>query len=214
MIPMMNSSTSLAPQAEQTLSLIVDEYNMANYCEPTRETDNLLPLHIAALYGASSSVISTLLKHYPSAAKYKNGMGMLPIHMVCAGMRLEPPKSSGSLGTATSYVPGDIVETVHLLLKAFPDSIHVPCSSVFKSGHKTPVQYVNDCLLPMIQDEKAGIYCTKDQVDKILVLLNSNVKDDNNEMFEDSTRREISTSSGDSERKSLNQNFIISDSSK
>ena len=229
MTPMMNSSSSssknlttgLDNQDEDTLSLIVDEYNMASYSEPMRETDNLLPLHIATLYGASSSVISTLLKHYPSAAKYKNGMGMLPIHIVCAGMRLEPPKSSVSLGASASYVPGDIVETVHLLLKAFPDSIHVPCSSLFKRSHKTPVQYVNECLLPMIQDDQAGLHCTKDQVDKILVLLNSNVKDDKDEIFVESTMRELSAltgkyaSTGDIERRrSLNQSFIISDSSK
>ena len=222
MTPMMNSSSSssknlttgLDNQDEDTLSLIVDEYNMASYSEPMRETDNLLPLHIATLYGASSSVISTLLKHYPSAAKYKNGMGMLPIHIVCAGMRLEPPKSSVSLGASASYVPGDIVETVHLLLKAFPDSIHVPCSSLFKRSHKTPVQYVNECLLPMIQDDQAGLHCTKDQVDKILVLLNSNVKDDKDEIFVESTVRELSALTGNIERRSLNQSFIISDSSK
>eukprot|EP00549_Striatella_unipunctata_P000677 CAMPEP_0118721214 /NCGR_PEP_ID=MMETSP0800-20121206/30591_1 /TAXON_ID=210618 ORGANISM="Striatella unipunctata, Strain CCMP2910" /NCGR_SAMPLE_ID=MMETSP0800 /ASSEMBLY_ACC=CAM_ASM_000638 /LENGTH=544 /DNA_ID=CAMNT_0006629039 /DNA_START=175 /DNA_END=1809 /DNA_ORIENTATION=- len=103
------------------------------------ESSHWLPLHVACLFRASPKVIETLLKKYPFAAKVMNGMGMLPIHIVCSRlMEPMPPFGFPPEGRAASPV-WDPAPVLSLLLRAFPQSVHMPSSNLDAS---TPLQYV------------------------------------------------------------------------
>jgi hypothetical protein len=109
------------------------------------ESDLWLPLHIACLFRAAPDTIKMLLQCCSWAAKMKNSMGMLPIHIVCSGMSSPPhfverDKNASADDSDKKY---DAVKTVKLLLRSHPESVHVSSSN--KDG-KTPLQYAMEYL--------------------------------------------------------------------
>jgi len=105
--------------------------------------DSLLPLHIACLYRASPPVISHLLEAYPKAVR-EQALGMLPIHMVCAGFHLPEPVLAPPIGPVPfphddEY---DMAESLRRLEKAFPESVNYPS----ESNGMTPKTYIDETL--------------------------------------------------------------------
>lgn len=101
--------------------------------------DAILPLHIACLYRASPSVISYLLEAYPKAVQ-NIALGMLPIHMVCAGFELPAPVLAPSpvlpFPMDDEY---DLAESLRRLEKACPESLNYPSAN----NDMTPRMYID-----------------------------------------------------------------------
>jgi hypothetical protein len=130
--------------------------SMAN---PASPDNSLLPIHVAALYQASPSVLKQLLEAHPMGA-VNSVLGMLPIHIVCAGWRLEPifeppppPPSSttkkGSDGPPLQPFhhhhdrhPSRILEALALLREVLPESVRI------RSGNHgmTPSEYISEAM--------------------------------------------------------------------
>jgi hypothetical protein len=90
-----------------------------------------LPLHVACLFRTSPEVILALIRACPWAAKVMNGMGMLPIHIVCAGIEEPPPLvKQEPHAMVKSNADWNLTGCVHLLLRAFPDSIFMTSSNL------------------------------------------------------------------------------------
>lgn len=101
---------------------------------------NLLPLHIACFYTASTPVLRVIANAYP-AATLCNVVGMLPIHWVAAGWILPPlvPPLTLPIPPPPKSSP---LETLTVLKEALPDSIRV------RSGNHgmTPEEYIQECM--------------------------------------------------------------------
>ena len=75
-----------------SLSVSRNEAWPLNWNLPTLldQIQSILPLHLACLYGAGSTIVWKLLKVYPDATRTACA-GMLPVHMACANLSLPPP---------------------------------------------------------------------------------------------------------------------------
>lgn len=96
----------------------------------------LLPIHLAMHFRSDPAVVEELLCVYPSSSKTKCGGGYLPIHIACGAAATIPFSSSAiSVNESTSIFDNhwDIVKVIRLLLRAFPDSVHVPSSCLLPS---------------------------------------------------------------------------------
>lgn len=116
--------------------------------------DDFLPLHIACLFRASPDVIELLLKSYVEAVEYKNKWGMLPIHIVCANISLEPPVITASkvtedfttkqylnnlyADTASDRARWELEKVVEMLITAYPQSVTIPSDNI---EWYTPLEY-------------------------------------------------------------------------
>jgi hypothetical protein len=106
------------------------------------EADTLLPLHIACLYRAAPQIIALLLEAYPEGVA-ASALGMLPIHMVCAGFDLPTP-----VVAPPSQVPFpiedefDLAKSLAHLVKAFPESLDYPS----ENNGMTPEMYIEETM--------------------------------------------------------------------
>jgi len=105
----------------------------------------LLPLHIACLYGASSSVLKILLEEYPRGSSVEV-LGMLPVHMVAANWSLVATEKSPGFDSDGNYsVEGFDLEKNRI-------AALVVCSpgSLFKNSSMhglRPLEYTRNLLL-------------------------------------------------------------------
>mmetsp|Transcript_48367 Transcript_48367/g.72135 ORF Transcript_48367/g.72135 Transcript_48367/m.72135 type:complete len:833 (-) Transcript_48367:128-2626(-) len=100
-----------------------------------------LPLHVAVVFRASPAIVEILLRAYPCAAKFMNGLGMLALHLVCANMT-EPPPPVLPCPYENSPNPNwKANDVVHLLLQAFPEAMFMTSSNL---DGMTPKQYAKD----------------------------------------------------------------------
>jgi ankyrin repeat protein len=116
--------------------------------------DDFLPLHIACLFRASPAVIELLLKSYVEAVEYKNKWGMLPIHIVCANISLEPPIITASkmaddfttkqylnnlyADTTSDGARWELEKVVEMLVTVYPQSVTIPSDNI---EWYTPLEY-------------------------------------------------------------------------
>jgi hypothetical protein len=116
--------------------------------------DDFLALHIACLFRASPAVIELLLKSYIEAVEYKNKWGMLPIHIVCANISLEPPIITASkvtedfttkqylnnlyVNTTSDVARWELEKVVDMLVTANPQSVTIPSDNI---EWYTPLEY-------------------------------------------------------------------------
>ncbi len=124
---------------------------------PSSLADDFLPLHIACLFKASPAVIELLIQSYPAAVEMKNKWGMLPIHIVCSNISLEPPKIASKKAvdefTSRRYlttlyadtisdrneVGWEIEKVVEVLVDSFPQSVNIPSDNI---EWLTPIEYI------------------------------------------------------------------------
>eukprot|EP00957_Ditylum_brightwellii_P162516 12374530-Ditylum_brightwellii.AAC.1 len=106
---------------------------------------DVLPLHIACLFRASSEVIASLIRAYPEGVRHRNKWGMLPLHIVCSGVTGIPEIKSIATSDNLSHgflknlmkVRGnalsadrkdwDIAFIVSMLVSIFPESVYTEC---------------------------------------------------------------------------------------
>jgi hypothetical protein len=106
------------------------------------EADALLPLHIACLYRAAPQVIALLLEAYPEGV-VESAIGMLPIHIVCAGFELPAPVMA-----PPSQVPFpmedefDLAQSLAHLVKTSPETLHYPS----ENNGMTPQMYIEETM--------------------------------------------------------------------
>lgn len=124
--------------------------------------DAILPLHIACLYRASPVVISYLLEAYPNAVR-NSAMGMLPIHMVCAGFELPAPVLAPPVPFPMDD-EYDLAKSLRRLEKAFPESVNYPSAN----NGMTPRTYI---------DETVDVRSYKDaHLEKLGIMNNESIK--------------------------------------
>jgi len=115
-------------------------------------SDGWLPIHLATYFHSSPAVVELLLSIAPQAAKCKNSGGYLPIHFVCANLPFETASSASNKNYSTrgqdKKVQYEQYTMLQSLLRAFPDSIHVPCTPPSPAPHETPLQLVKRCFPP------------------------------------------------------------------
>lgn len=85
-----------------------------------------LPLDVAVYYGVLFEIVEFLLQQYPAAVAFKNGHGMLPLHLAVSNTVLDLENT---------------LQVVQLLLESFPESRYIPSSG--KEG-KTALEMVMD----------------------------------------------------------------------
>ena len=106
------------------------------------EADALLPLHIACLYRAAPRVVAQLLEAFPSGVS-ESALGMLPIHMACAGFELPapvvPPLSQVPFPVEDEF---DLAESLVHLVKAFPGSLDY----LSENNGMTPQMYIEETM--------------------------------------------------------------------
>lgn len=100
------------------------------------DSSHWLPLHVACLFRASPDVILALIRACPWAKKVMNGMGMLPIHIVCADITEPPPPVFSD--AAITNLEWNVVSCIRFLLRAFPDSMFMTSSNL---DDMTPNEY-------------------------------------------------------------------------
>ncbi len=116
--------------------------------------DDFLPIHIACLYRASPEVIELLIRCYPEGLEIKNKWGMLPIHVVCSNLSLEPPGiTAGKLAdnfTTKDYLNNlysesmdsgekwDMTRVVEMLVASCPQCVSMPSDNI---EWFTPLEY-------------------------------------------------------------------------
>jgi hypothetical protein len=106
------------------------------------EADALLPLHVACLYRAAPRVVAQLLEAFPKGVA-ESALGMLPIHMVCAGFELPAPVMA-----PPSQVPFpmedefDLAGSLVHLVKAFPGSLEY----LSENNGMTPQMYIEETM--------------------------------------------------------------------
>ena len=129
----------------------------------TSAPDNsLLPCHLAVLYQASPAVLKHLIEVHPMGA-VSSVLGMLPLHMACAGWVLEPwvapppppPTGAESLPNSNKQTPlqpyhhhhqeqhpSRLKEILTVLLQALPQSLRI------RSGNHgmTPSDYISEAM--------------------------------------------------------------------
>jgi hypothetical protein len=107
------------------------------------EANALLPLHIACLYRAPPAVITHLLQAYPKGAR-ETALGMLPIHIVCAGFELPAPVLAPPPGPVPFPMDDeyDMVESLKRLEKEFPESLDYPS----ENNGMTPKMYIDETM--------------------------------------------------------------------
>mmetsp|Transcript_17128 Transcript_17128/g.20907 ORF Transcript_17128/g.20907 Transcript_17128/m.20907 type:complete len:616 (-) Transcript_17128:217-2064(-) len=130
------------------------EEEKTNY--QSRLADDFLPLHIACLFKASPAVIDLLIKAYPEGVEKKNKWGMLPIHIICANLAMEPPKIAAKKAvddfTARRHLNNLYADTIserndvwgiesiiELLVDAFPPSLNTSSDNI---EWLTPIEYL------------------------------------------------------------------------
>ncbi len=128
------------------------------YSYQSNLADDFLPIHIACLFKASPAVIDLLIKAYPAGVECKNKWGMLPIHIVCANIALEPPEIAAKKAvddfTAKRYLENlyantisdqnddwEIHKVVEILIDAYPQSLNISSDNV---EWLTPIEYVGE----------------------------------------------------------------------
>lgn len=133
--------------------------------------NSILPIHICILYHASPAVVRAIVENNPAGA-VASALGMLPIHMVSAGWRMEPivpklpplPESieSDKNGSTAKGIPlqryhcqqehhpSRVKEILTILCKAIPDSTRI------RSGQHgmTPAEYVAESMQGESQREE------------------------------------------------------------
>jgi hypothetical protein len=108
--------------------------------------DDFFPIHIACLFRAAPEVIELLIKCYPEGLEKKNKWGMLPIHIVCSNLCLEPPSiTAGKLAENFStkdflnnlYSESmdhsdkwEMVKVVEMLVASCPQSVNMPSDNI------------------------------------------------------------------------------------
>lgn len=139
------SSAATAPASNVTPAL-------HQSLDPTAaaDSDGWTALHLACLYRSPPEVFELLLDAelgFAGAAKVKSGYGLLPLHVVAAGLQCDRMRWSedaydddGDVARGAPNTPesersidagwrsGDLARTTALLLRTFPGAIHVPCS--------------------------------------------------------------------------------------
>jgi len=113
-----------------------------------------LPLHIACLFRSSPKVIQLLLRTNPEGARTEiPNWGMLPIHIICAGLVFPPPistvpdefvnlmETSSTAGKKNidNIEASELESTVSLLCSFYPESVHIPSNGSFSY---TPLQLI------------------------------------------------------------------------
>jgi len=106
---------------------------------------DVIPLHIACLFRASSEVIASLIRAYPEGVRHRNKWGMLPLHIVCSGVTGIPEIKSIATSDNLSHgflknlmkVRGDALSAdrkdwdiafiVSMLVSIFPESVYTEC---------------------------------------------------------------------------------------
>jgi hypothetical protein len=152
-----------------------------------------LPLHIAVLNGIPPNSLSQLIKLYPQGTKVQDLHGRLPIHYACKGRSVftQTPTASSSSHSMeqqqqqASSLPSsslssslpisvDVMEkNALLLLRAYPDCVHVPDFQGFlplhvacRSSHssliiRTLIRSAPDTILQQTLKGSTAIDCAK-----------------------------------------------------
>jgi hypothetical protein len=115
--------------------------------------DDFLPVHIACLFRSSPEVIELLIKCYPEGLELKNKWGMLPIHIVCSNLSLEPPNiTAGKLAdhfTTKDFLNNlysesmdedkwEMTRVVEMLVASCPQCVNMPSDNI---EWYTPLEY-------------------------------------------------------------------------
>ena len=140
----LSANGSLNPMEVDSPSISRNPSKMQWNLDPLlMEADALLPLHIACLYRASPTVITYLLDAYPKAIQ-ETALGMLPIHMACAGFELPSPILAPPPGPVPFPMDDeyDMPETLRRLEMAFPESVYTPS----QINGMTPITYIDETL--------------------------------------------------------------------
>lgn len=133
-MPLETQDTSTTTADEEDDYMKGMEFQSEPLLHAAAETKTLLPIHIACLYRASSSVLRVLLQAYPMGA-LSAILGMLPIHMVALGWKAEPlvPAPSGLLSMATedqqSHSSSWTMQSLQILIQAVPETASARSSS-------------------------------------------------------------------------------------
>lgn len=134
--PPPNPPSSPAPDAS-----LPDSKSPINAADILQDADNLLPINIACLYRARPEVLGLLLDAYTRGAQESTFFGMLPIHMVCAGITISNPpvliKKQHEEMSFDDESKGILLRTIEVLLKSYPASQY-SCS---KRDGLTPLEY-------------------------------------------------------------------------
>ena len=118
--------------------------------------DDFLPIHIACLFRSSPDVIKLLIRCHPEGLQEKNKWGMLPIHIVCSNLSLDPPSImagklvdnfttkdflnnlySESIDTAEQW---DMVKVIEMLVASYPQCVNTPSDNI---EWYTPLEYAS-----------------------------------------------------------------------
>jgi hypothetical protein len=126
-----DTSTTTYENEEETVAFM--EFQSEPLIRAAAETQALLPIHIACLYQASSSVLEVLLQAHSMGA-LSAIVGMLPVHLVAVGWKAEPLVPAPSGGILAMAGEDDrsnswTMQSLQMLVQAVPETVGARSSS-------------------------------------------------------------------------------------
>jgi len=134
------------------LSLETIQLLVQTWPDAVREKDNrgFLPLHFACEFGCMTNVVQFLVRSWPESCQVPTKDGKLSLHLACGkrssflvsfildcypqAARIKDNMSQLPLHTACLQEVG--LEVMRHLVRAWPDTIHIPCPFDYKVDYK------------------------------------------------------------------------------